>query len=54
VHGVFAPGARDALLAAGAARVVTTNTIPDQTNAIDVAGPLGEAVRSLMAEGGPA
>jgi ribose-phosphate pyrophosphokinase len=48
VHAVFAPGAHDALLAAGAGRIVTTNTIPHATNAIDVAGLLAGAVARLL------
>jgi ribose-phosphate pyrophosphokinase len=36
VHAVFAEGAYDALVAAGPARVVTANTIPHPSNAIDV------------------
>ncbi len=44
VHAVFA-GDVDALLkAAGAARVVTCNTLPHSSNAIDVTGALAEAV----------
>ena len=45
VHGVFAPGAYRELLAAGAGRVVTTNTIAHSTNAIDVASALAPAIR---------
>lgn len=45
VHGIFAEGVRQMLLSAGAARVVTTNTIEDSTNAIDVAPLLTPAVR---------
>jgi ribose-phosphate pyrophosphokinase len=37
VHAVFADGAYAALKAAGAARVVTTNTISHPSNCIDVA-----------------
>jgi len=48
VHAVFAPGAQDALLAAGAARVVTTNTIPHASSAIDVAGLLAGAIGRLL------
>jgi len=36
VHAVFAGDAHEALLAAGAARVVTTNTIPGATATIDI------------------
>lgn len=45
VHGLFAEGAVDALTAAGVARVVTANTVPHPTNAIDVAPLLAEALR---------
>ena len=44
VHGVFAAGAYEDLTAAGA-RVVTTNTIAHETNAIDVTSLLAEAIR---------
>jgi ribose-phosphate pyrophosphokinase len=43
VHAVFAAGAHDALLTAGAARVVTTNTIAHASNAIDVAAAVAAA-----------
>src|SRR5690606_5120712 len=36
VHAVFAPDAVQALEAAGAARVVTCNTLPHPSNGIDV------------------
>jgi ribose-phosphate pyrophosphokinase len=49
VHAVFAPGAFNSLRAAGAARIVTTNTIPHETNAIDVTSSLGEAAAGLIA-----
>ena len=44
-HGIFAEGALERLVEAGAARVVTTNTIPHPTNAIDVTTLLAESVR---------
>jgi len=44
VHAVFAPGAAEALVAAGAARVVTCDTIPHPTNAIGVLPLLAPAV----------
>jgi ribose-phosphate pyrophosphokinase len=47
VHAVFAPGAMAALQDAGAARIVTCSTLPHETNAIDVAPELAEAVRRL-------
>ncbi len=49
VHAVFAPGALESLRAGGAARIVTTNTIAHETNAIDVTGPLSDAAASLIA-----
>ncbi len=52
VHGVFAEGAHDALLAAGAARVVTTNTIRHVSNAIDVTALLATAVANLLSQKG--
>jgi ribose-phosphate pyrophosphokinase len=51
VHGIFAHGAYDGLLAAGAARVVTTNTIPHPSNAIDVVPLLARALRDEPALG---
>ena len=47
VHAVFALGALRDLQAAGAGRIVTTNTIAHETNGIDVSGLLAEAVRSI-------
>jgi ribose-phosphate pyrophosphokinase len=47
VHAVFAGTAYDELLAAGAARVVTCNTIRHASNAIDVGGLLAAAVRDV-------
>lgn len=44
VHGIFAGTAYQDLLRAGASRVVTTNTIPHESNAIDVTGLLADAV----------
>lgn len=44
VHGVFADDAYDQLLAAGAARIVTTNTIPHPSNGIDLTGQLAAAI----------
>jgi ribose-phosphate pyrophosphokinase len=47
VHAVFANGAYEALLSAGAVRIVTTNTIPHPTNTIDVVPLLADAIASL-------
>ena len=46
VHGVFGPGAYEDLKAVSS-RIVTTNTIPHETNAIDVTPLLLEAIRTL-------
>ncbi|WP_137390392.1 ribose-phosphate pyrophosphokinase [Rhodoligotrophos defluvii] len=48
VHGIFAGDAYRELLAAGAARVVTCNTVPHETNAIDVTGLLADGVRAAL------
>jgi ribose-phosphate pyrophosphokinase len=48
VHGIFAGNALQELRDAGAARVVTTNTIAHGTNGIDVSGLLAEGVRALI------
>lgn len=50
VHAVFAAGAYAGLKQAGAARIVTTNTIVHETNAIDVSRLLAEGMRHLMAQ----
>ena len=46
VHAVFAPDAMQALEEAGAARVVTCNTLPHPSNGIDVMGEVAQAVRA--------
>lgn len=51
VHGIFAGEALDAMVAAGAARIVTTNTIPHVTNAIDVVPLLVEGIHSIATSG---
>lgn len=48
VHGIFAGDAYDALRNAGAARIVTLNTVPHASNAIDVTPLLAEAVREVV------
>ncbi len=50
VHGVFADAAVGALLAAGAERVVTANTIPRPAAVIDLCDGLAEAVRESLSE----
>lgn len=48
IHAVFAGNACNEILAAGAKRIVTTDTIPHQTNAIAIAGLLAEAIHDLV------
>ena len=48
VHGLFADGS-DALLIKAGARVVTANTVPHQTNAIDVVALLAAGISELTA-----
>jgi len=47
VHGVFAAGALEGLKAAGAGRIVTTNTISHVTNAIDISGLIADNMRTM-------
>lgn len=47
VHAVFAPDALQVLREAGVNRIVTCNTLPHETNAIDVAAALATAVKDL-------
>ena len=48
VHAVLCRGATEALLAAGASVVVTTNTIAHPTNGIDIVPMLASAVRERL------
>lgn len=48
VHAVFAPDAMQALEDAGAAKVVTCNTLPHESNGIDVMGEVARAVRARV------
>ena len=47
VHGIFADGSDERLQAQGA-RLVTANTVPHASNAIDVSGLLADAVRRKL------
>ncbi|MGE0333835.1 MAG: ribose-phosphate pyrophosphokinase [Gammaproteobacteria bacterium] len=53
VHGLFAGDAYEELLQAGASRIVTSNTVTHETNAIDVTDLLADAVRKMIGEIGP-
>jgi ribose-phosphate pyrophosphokinase len=48
VHAVFAEGAQQVLMAAGAARVVTCNTIVHPSNGIDLSEPLAKGVEGML------
>lgn len=48
VHGIFSADSYGYLLAAGASRVITSNTIPHESNAIDVAGLLATGVLNMV------
>ena len=48
VHALFAEGAYADLVAAGAARVVTCNTVPHASNALDVTDLLADAVQEVQ------
>jgi ribose-phosphate pyrophosphokinase len=48
VHGIFAGGAYRELLDAGASRIVTANTVPHETNAIDLTDPLADAILKMV------
>jgi ribose-phosphate pyrophosphokinase len=48
IHAVFANGAQHALVRAGAARVVTCNTIDHPTNQICVADAIADAVKTAL------
>ena len=54
VHAIFAGDAYAALHAAGAAKIVTCNTIPHESNAIDVAALIAEGVRRVVEHREPA
>jgi len=49
VHGVFAPGAYEDLRAAGAARIVTCNTVAHASNEICVFDAIAAATREMFA-----
>lgn len=49
VHAIFAGDSYPRLLESGIARVVSTNSVAHESNAIDIAVPLAEAARSAAA-----
>lgn len=48
VHGLFSENAEEKILAAGAQRIVTCNTVAHRSNAIDVAELLVDAIKQLV------
>lgn len=48
VHAVLAEGAEATLRAAGATRIVSTNTVPHSTNQIDVSDAIAEAIGKML------
>jgi ribose-phosphate pyrophosphokinase len=53
VHALFAGNAEDDLRAAGASRIVSTNTVPHATNAIDVAALVSQAIAAIASKTSP-
>lgn len=51
IHAVFAGDGYEALQAAGPARIVTCNSIPHPTNAVDLSPSLAAAVEDLIVQG---
>lgn len=51
IHAIFAEDAYEALWRAGARRIVTTNTVPHESNEIDVSGLFVPAIATLLSEG---
>jgi len=47
VHGLFAGNAYPELLAAAAGQIVTTDTIPHKSNAINISGLLAEGIKKI-------
>ena len=48
VHGVFADDAFERLQAAGAARIVTTNSVPHSSSAVDLSDVMTRAIAGLL------
>jgi ribose-phosphate pyrophosphokinase len=53
IHPVFAQNAYEQLLAAGPARVVSTDSIPHPSNAISLAGLLAQASLEMFEDASP-
>lgn len=48
IHGVFADDAYARLVAAGAARIVSTNTVPHTSNGLDISGSVAKAMSEFL------
>jgi ribose-phosphate pyrophosphokinase len=48
VHGIFAPGAYENLIASGAARIVTTDTVRHVSNTIEISALLTDGIQEIM------
>ena len=48
IHGLFADDAFERIVAAGASRIISTNTVPHKSNAIDVSDIVAKAMSSLV------
>ena len=50
IHAVFADGAQDTIMSAGAAGIISTDTIPHSTNVIGIVDILSETTLSVLKE----
>jgi len=48
IHGILPAGSHEELIHAGAAKVVTTNTVSHETNAINIAGSIAEVIIMIL------
>ncbi len=54
VHGIFADHAYQKLLSAGVDKIVTCNTVPHDSNKIEITGLLATGVRRILSSGSAA
>ena len=48
IHGVFAGTAYNDLISAGAKKIITSNSIPHESNALDLSGIIGSKLSELL------
>ncbi len=48
IHGVFAGTAYDDLMSAGAKRIITSNSISHESNALDLSSTIGSMISKIM------